>query len=463
MIGLDVYKLQGEPHVDQCIPDFELKVISSEVFLEALGNVFKKSEFKRCYASLKVKLSIPEFSRLESWVSFFNGHFPKACFMYESSLFVLFRLAENRTYIFDQTKHEQQLSFSFYNQLIKSNEALQLTSKTAHKMFYMSFLFSKYPGMLKASLHESFSFPSAFLCYVDFYDLFEKLFCKFDVPELLLENIEHLEKWEFEVLMELAKGRGLRAVLAPWHKVSKQEASVIMNKVFPNFQFDDHLILNSLVVARLIIAVRDVELIRSYITYSKLFKYSLDQFIEHFDKHVAVIRWMQKQDVFIVGQKIQLIDFIDCQDLSMYSIKGKSWGTVRAEILDWEGFEHVSFEDYKEVTWRKSVIEKFVYRERGEITYTIEEITTAIDLYEEGYSLRHCVFSYLDLCVENKSELYSMKRVNEGGMIIHHATIQVEGRSVIQFFGFLNSVPNSKAYEVLKRFCEKHSLHLLDE
>ena len=109
-----------------------------------------------------------------------------------------------------------------------------------------------------------------------------------------------------------------------------------------------------------------------------------------------------------------------------------------------------------QVTWYECGIDEFDWTE-GSVAlddlrhWTIKEVLTRRDLFDEGRAMRHCVASYEHSCVSGRSAIWSMGLERNDGRRKPVLTVEVAvGRKLIcQVRGKANRLPTEKELEIL--------------
>ena len=121
------------------------------------------------------------------------------------------------------------------------------------------------------------------------------------------------------------------------------------------------------------------------------------------------------------------------------------------------------------MTWYESGIDEFEWIE-GSATpenqrhWTIKEILNRKNLFDEGFTMRHCVASYEGLCASGRSSIWSLGIERSDGRRRRVLTVEVSGsrRAICQVRGKANRLPTEKEMAILRRWAAQEGLTVDD-
>lgn len=141
-----------------------------------------------------------------------------------------------------------------------------------------------------------------------------------------------------------------------------------------------------------------------------------------------------------------------------YSLKGRTYDSIQKAIKIWH--KQLKLEQYSKhlQIWNHSNINNYELQESENKIYTITEILSTEELYEEGHELNHCVLSYIERIhsekIENKCTIWSLKENNK-----RLVTIQINSKNcILQICGYRNRMANTKEVFILNKWIEKEKL-----
>ena len=97
------------------------------------------------------------------------------------------------------------------------------------------------------------------------------------------------------------------------------------------------------------------------------------------------------------------------------------------------------------------------YRENGGDNYVIKQLTSSLELFKEGKELHHCVYSYTQACLMERSYIFSL-RLREEFAELPLITIEISKNRIVQAKGSYNRPANKKEKEIIKMWAEKENL-----
>jgi len=149
-----------------------------------------------------------------------------------------------------------------------------------------------------------------------------------------------------------------------------------------------------------------------------------------------------------------------------FSIQGRTPGSLLRQMREWH--DDLRMEPQKtQVTWYECGTGPFEWTEGSAASddlghWTINEILTRTDLFNEGRVMRHCVASYEGSCVSGRSAIWSMGLERNHGSRKRALTVEVAVRrkAICQARGKANRLPTEKEMEILRRWAAREGLVL---
>ena len=161
-----------------------------------------------------------------------------------------------------------------------------------------------------------------------------------------------------------------------------------------------------------------------------------------------------------------------------FSIKGRTYASIMRLVLAWH--HQLNNEQCKNVlSWAFCEIDAFCHFEPAKIRlvkeggkskeivevppklWTIRELTSNLELFEEGRKLRHCVSSYVIDCQKGRSTIWTMEvDIESKKKKVVTIEIAMLKKRVCQVRGRLNRMPKAEEMAVIKRWCLKEGLEI---
>jgi len=145
------------------------------------------------------------------------------------------------------------------------------------------------------------------------------------------------------------------------------------------------------------------------------------------------VRWLIKYRDEISDQEAQSIlvwarhEFIENYD---FSLRGRSVRTSLQRAVEYEESLSKPWEPYE---WEGLGLDSKV--DIGKVKWSIKELKSARELYEEGRSMHHCVYRYVHQCVDKAKAIFSLKRNGKRSLTV---AVDVETGDIVQALGRFN-------------------------
>ena len=314
--------------------------------------------------------------------------------------------------------------------------------------------------------------------YKQLKSLIEHLFCTYDVPEFMFEcwteknhNATHLD-W----FLHLASGGSTKDLHRYPIVATKKMLHEFISTPFPGYSIDDA------VRRSQVIGLGGDERLANAILMSRLrhdfnnngFWTTVIQFfigipMLNLDEVGTVIDYINEKK-FVTTRIV--VDGVATYRAEMpgFSMKGRNVETLIRDTHAWhkslrqlrrQAGGGVGTESYKpDLTskWKRSNVKPFSIsegkNERKKIWH-LAEITNAADLYDEGKSMGHCVYSYLRSCIDGKCSIFSL-RVGNVSMV----TIEVRDMRAVQIRGPRNRKPSDKEMSIINNWSKTEHIEI---
>ncbi len=106
--------------------------------------------------------------------------------------------------------------------------------------------------------------------------------------------------------------------------------------------------------------------------------------------------------------------------------------------------------------WRRSGIQGYHFlekREEDDREWTIQELLDSDALYAEGRAMRHCVYTYANLCRRGEATIWSLRlRHKEGEKRMATIEVNPRRRSIIQARAKCNARPGVRSLEIMRQW-----------
>lgn len=155
-----------------------------------------------------------------------------------------------------------------------------------------------------------------------------------------------------------------------------------------------------------------------------------------------------------------------------FSMKGRDPNTLLLAVQRWHNEMNIERARYngpnyeiKSAVWKSCGIKGMVLKE-DDITYTIMELLTTEELWDEGKAMHHCVSSYSSYCVNGSSAIYSLSAKTEdkndkNNFVVERLVtleIRPSSKDIVQARKLMNAKPNSEDMRIIKLWANKVGL-----
>lgn len=104
-------------------------------------------------------------------------------------------------------------------------------------------------------------------------------------------------------------------------------------------------------------------------------------------------------------------------------------------------------------------VKNFEYK-TGDEKYVITQVKSTRELFEEGLSMKHCVYSYLRGCLTSGLAIYSLQKHTKNGEKIRLVTIELISRLIVQARGKYNRFYTREEMNILQMWAQQENLKI---
>ena len=301
--------------------------------------------------------------------------------------------------------------------------------------------------------------PKARNPYVQFDQLLELLFCKYEIPTFLKNSwLTPQEYIYLSWFIQLGKGDSVR-------KLRKMPIE-LTKKMAHHFSLapKDFKVTEALRWAQTLGMGGNPQLAER-IAHSKLSRnnFSNELFWQRF------IQILVNTGMFNFDKINEIIDFLEqkLRGEEEFSLKGRTFSSLLNMSEEWHRQVVRAYfaRPYrtKALTWDSCSLQYVSYVEgakKKKIHFKFEELLSTQDLIAEGRAMNHCVGSYSSHCYQKKSAIFSLKKNEQGVAQERLGTIEINlsSRQIVQAKGVCNKVISQKAHAVLLRWAKDNTL-----
>lgn len=429
--------------------------------LDRTRNNLAKTDF---FDALWIELSkVDKCPRIYAWLDFMNSTFNTCSIVhFDKTIIAILCTFYSTDVLQQQTEHEFYLSKEFYKiffQNVRNNCMMIDDIGTARKLLIISYLYSRYHGMMQYSIHKQLSLLSNFVYEKHLTEICIKSFVKYETPHYLISNIDSLNSDEIQFLMEGLQGNNLRKSNLFPTSISKQEFSALMTMEIGPHRFTSDIILRAIILIKIANGREaDFNLIFSFLISSKTFKKDpliYFQDIEYWKKAFFLLAdFFGKDDKgYYISRAVDFLEYERYNTEKSFSLKGRTTKSLIQIIDAW----HQSIYEQKFTEWRKYIWEKSPYSDLAfsleGINYSCQELCTGELIFQEGQSLKHCVMTYVNACAQKGTTIWSMKKqVSARENFSSFLTIEVSENKIMQVRGLKDAAPKKKEKKIIRHW-----------
>ena len=411
-----------------------------DIVLEVADLMNDPDLFLGQFRDLNLKSNSSIMLRLRNWQKFFNKNYINAPCIYSDMNFALIEAAKSNHILKTQTGHEFELSLGFIARLIDSGVFLKINDlQSANYLLNISLVFSKYPGMVVGSFNNSFNLLSNGVNITNLQAMFESLFVKYESPKILIKHLNYLTIDEIAALIHVLKGNNLRTFEKLPITISKKESYIFMNELPDNLSFKNSVLAKAIFASKLLLGSKgDPELLNQFLDAIKSIDTKLETLYEDLNfwrQAYKLVSEIKERDVyFIVQDYVDYFEYMKYTETPDYSLKGRTANSIIQAVDNWhEAAVFAKNRKFANLKWNRRT-EKDVIIKNDATEYLFKELTNGVELLKESETLKHCVFSYAQFCVNGLMSIWSLQKKSKN-KFQPYITIEVRNKSIVQLGG----------------------------
>lgn len=147
--------------------------------------------------------------------------------------------------------------------------------------------------------------------------------------------------------------------------------------------------------------------------------------------------------------------FIEGENLDL---KRKKVTNLLADVRDWH--RHINEQKILKDS-RKNLPDKGIEDHTIEYdgsTFEIMQIKKVLDLYYEGQTLNHCVYTYKNSCFSGRSVIFSLRLIEDEELKTPLITIEIRGKQIVQTRGNYNRLPTETEKKIIQLWAKEKGL-----
>jgi len=437
-----------------------------DIIENAYEYITDEFEFDRLLERLVLTQNTGMVKRIIKWIDMFvncRGYENPA---YSTLLIATLLLFDTQKLIHLQTQHQFEVSRSFVKIVLL--EKVNLGHNEAISILIIILILSVRPDFCVRSFKKGLTgFDGAYYSNtleLSPFKFFKHVFIDKEKPIFLGRHIDECSAEELNILIHILGGDSLRKFAPKRLKISKSENTLLQQNLITIDMVQSNYLERYVLAARILKeAPTETHILSRILNSSKVFRDELTSFGNDIRFWQSVFRLLvrAKETILQFRDIAHSVDFFEyhryyVDEPLKYSLKGRTIESVNNAIMDWNngGFKFQT--KYLTTKWEGLSIPKWQIIIDNKM-YAIEEINFGKRLKIESEVLRHCIFSYLNSCVNGSTHVFSL------GEIIKkkhkpHITIEVNNGKVTETAGKFNREPNEAELKIINMWAKENGL-----
>lgn len=408
-------------------------------------------------------MNLLQQQRLCKWFRFFTDHHADCVCIYSPTIYALTEIFDNNELFLEQTEHQREISFWFYERLFSLLFLRTSVSntETAKYLLCITFIYGKYPGMQIRPIAQAAYCLKGGINLDRLNQFFELLFVKYENPKLFTNNLVTLRLMEVDTLMFVLQGNNIRKYIGLPVAISKKDSFLLMNAHILS-RFDNHVLTHSIAIIKLMKIESSQEKLDLFYMSCYIFKHRINFFLTYISFWQSVYAFFCKIDWNTTPLSYR--DFLEYfEDIAndifvgpySYSFKGKTITSLLNDIYIWQLQSHHNKAGLLLLKWKpKNRITKYQIP-YGKAIYIFKEILSGQELEQESKILDHCVFFYTYECFKGDCSIWSMKKIKNNQQV-RLITIEVQPNgAIVQAAGHQNREPSRFEMNAIQKWARQ--------
>lgn len=406
--------------------------------------------------------------RLLQWYQFLNEHYTHQPCIHNQLLHVIVDdFCTQQSLLAQQTIEELEISLSLLEKIFHSPHFIELNNDAvARYLITVLFIYGKYPGMVVGSTYKAVNRLAGVADMHKARQMFETLFVPFENPKGVTDLLHLLTLTEIESLMYILQGTSKKNKALPV-TLSKKEYNYFMRELESVDLYKDDILFRHCIYAKLLCRPVNNTLFTHFISNCRMLRFDARKFAQKIPFWIDVLQLINQtnaeDDFHIIDYYLNnLLDYLEfmAYNTNDYSVAGRTLNSLTVQMHDWHREIDMEFASRKSsYRWSMKGENCRLIRHEG-FTYIFLKITTGARLVYESKIMKHCVYTYVNDCMEGKSAIWSVIRKTRTR---HKPLITVEINALgqlIQAFGKHNIPISSSEQRLLSKWCKLENFHI---
>ena len=295
-------------------------------------------------------------------------------------------------------------------------------------------------------------------------DIIKCFFQYYIIPEMFLDKFFSLDPFEQEWLFHIIQGEGMHTAKNLPLPLTKKAAHIFRG--FSGYEGK-----NERINGRFGLSIEKGFILASFLSLgvSKEFSYGALRSIrniEHSRFWVITLSNFYKKGLVEADLPL-VIDYINDQVFNLKNNSNWKHKTINNLLQDSEQWHinthlHLRPKEEENIVFTKSSISNYSIDcdplSSSIEGYSIKQIITSTELYDEGRKLHHCAYSYSSDCESNSCQIFSMLIIDHKNEARPILTIELRENQIYQVRGKYNREPIDSELEIIHKWAHKEGL-----
>lgn len=427
---------------------------------EVLELIHNKDDFNKCLEEVLELNDNAQLKRLNNWLIFFNEQATNLSGLYENLIHALLKLYLQLGLIHEQTTYQFESSKYFFSLFKSSKKSFAIIeNQSALLLFHISLIQASYPQLIRKSIIKEIHILPEFLTILTVKRFFESIFePQNKVPSLIISHLELLKYKEWLFVVDLLDGINIRKSKHLPLKLSKKESQILRTQLPYSLGLSNKVVLRLVLISKLLVGSMryDKHYIHMMFMTGNIFDNNPELIIKDIDfwkkAYLFLGNFKSDNSEITPVEALHYIEFKKYHSNEEFSLKGRTVKSITRAVEEWhEESRYENLLEYENYEWDKKYQDTII--ELDNVNYSFEEIHTGKRLLEESKEMKHCVFSYIDLCLSSGVTIFSMQKKEKKCL-----TIEVKNKKVVQVRGFKNRLPLKQEHFIVNKWVKNLGL-----
>ena len=333
------------------------------------------------------------------------------------------------------------------------------------------------PYLLFSKIFDKYKISSDFTLQTEMENIIYEDFTKATFSRLKYIEFDGFTTFNnIQTSLGIRNGKNIRKINSTSYAISKKESFYFHNQDgLLDFDDEEDYIKRRIIASKLAVLSEEVNqyfittylnlnkmldeimsFIQSYLRSNRTFTLNIDSYYSDFEFWKSGFRILLNSDCrdYHIRAYVDYLEFQKTHLGADFSLKGRTYTSILRDIELWH--RTITYEqiDGEPIVWgqkEEGVLKTIKVNDR---LYEYKEIIDSHELFIEGKKKCHCVYTYLDSCVNKRIQIWRLNEANTNKGL----TIQVKNSKIVQARGKFNAIDEYLEKNVLTVMAKKENL-----